>query len=122
MQDPLKRLCEQAAAEQNLQKFLELSREITDLLVHKRRQLERQMANSELRNWAEGLANRANRVAAGHKHDSINRGWLAIEKLYGCANATLPGAVVGISLKDEPFSKLKKSGPMRNSPSVSGLR
>jgi hypothetical protein len=56
----------------------------------------------ELRNIAEGLAKRANRVAVGRKQDSINRGWLAIEKLYGHAKATLPSTVVGLSLKEEP--------------------
>jgi hypothetical protein len=56
----------------------------------------------ELRNLAEGLAKRASRVTAGRKHDSINRGWLAIEKLYGYARATLPPTVVGLSLNEEP--------------------
>jgi hypothetical protein len=41
-------------------------------------------------------------VAVGRKQDSINRGWLAIEKLYGYARATLPGTVVGLSIKGEP--------------------
>ena len=59
------------------------------------------MTITELRNIAEGLAKRANRVAVGRKQDSINRGWLAIEKLYGYAKATLPPTVVGLSLKEE---------------------
>lgn len=58
------------------------------------------MTITELRNIAEGLAKRANRVAAG-KQDSINRGWLAIERLYGDAKATLPGTA-DLSLKGEP--------------------
>jgi hypothetical protein len=56
----------------------------------------------ELRNIAEGLSKRAKRVAAGRKRDSINRGWLAIEKLYGYAKSTLPPTVVGLSLNEEP--------------------
>jgi hypothetical protein len=60
------------------------------------------MTITELRNIAEGLAKRASRVTAGRKQDSINRGWLAIEKLYEYARATLPPTVVGLSLKDEP--------------------
>ena len=60
------------------------------------------MTVTELRNIAEGLAKRASRVAAGRKRDSINRGWLAIERLYGYAKATLPRTVVGLSLKGEP--------------------
>jgi hypothetical protein len=60
------------------------------------------MTITELRNIANGLANRASRVAAGRKQDSINRGWLAIERLYGYAKATLPRTVVGLSLKGEP--------------------
>ena len=58
------------------------------------------MTITELRNIGEGLAKRANRVAAG-KQDSIDRGWLAIERLYGDAKATLPGTA-GLSLKGEP--------------------
>ena len=60
------------------------------------------MTVTELRNIAVGLAKRASRVAAGRKRDSINRGWLAIERLYGYAKATMPKRVVGLSLKDEP--------------------
>ena len=59
------------------------------------------MTITELRNIAEGLAKRASRAAAG-KQDSINRGWLAIERLYGDARATLPGADVNLSLNGEP--------------------
>jgi hypothetical protein len=58
------------------------------------------MTITELRNIAEGLAKRASRAAAG-KQDSINRGWVAIERLYGDAKATLPRTVVGLSLKRE---------------------
>jgi hypothetical protein len=60
------------------------------------------MTITELRNIANGLANRASRVAAGPKQDSINRGWLAIERLYGYAKATLPKTAAGLSLKNEP--------------------
>jgi hypothetical protein len=60
------------------------------------------MTITELRNIANGLANRASRVAAGRKRDSINRGWLAIERLYGYAKATLPKRAVGLSLEGEP--------------------
>jgi hypothetical protein len=60
------------------------------------------MTITELRNIAEGLSKRASRVEAGRKRDSINRGWLAIERLYGDAKATLPGTVVGLSLNGEP--------------------
>jgi hypothetical protein len=60
------------------------------------------MIIAELRNIANGLANRASRVAAGRKQGSINRGGLAIERLYGYANDTLPRTVVGLSLKGEP--------------------
>jgi hypothetical protein len=60
------------------------------------------MTITELRNIAEGLAKRASRVAAARKQDSINRGWLAIETLYGYAKATLPRTEVGLSLKGEP--------------------
>jgi hypothetical protein len=48
------------------------------------------MTITELRNIAEGLSKRASRVAAGRKQDSINRGWLAMERLYGYAKATMP--------------------------------
>jgi len=58
------------------------------------------MTITELRNIAEGLSKRASRVAAGRKQDSINRGWLAIERLYGHARITLPKTV--LSLKGEP--------------------
>jgi hypothetical protein len=60
------------------------------------------MTITELRNIAVGLARRANRVAGGRKQDSINRGWLAIERLYGDARATLPKTVVSLSLKGKP--------------------
>jgi hypothetical protein len=60
------------------------------------------MTITELRNIAQGLTNRAIRVAAGRKQDSINRGWLAIERLYGYAKATLPKTAAGLSLKNEP--------------------
>jgi hypothetical protein len=56
----------------------------------------------ELRDIAEGLAKRANRVAIGGKQDSMNRGWLAIERVYGYANATLPKMAVELSLRGEP--------------------
>jgi hypothetical protein len=59
------------------------------------------MTVTELRNIAEGLAERASRVAAGRKQDSINRGWLAIERVYGYAKATLPKTAVELSLKGE---------------------
>jgi hypothetical protein len=60
------------------------------------------MTTTELRNIAVGLAKRASRVADGRKQDSINRGWLAIERLYGYAKATLPETGAGLSLKNEP--------------------
>lgn len=60
------------------------------------------MTITELRNIAEGLTKRAIRVAVGRKQDSINRGWLAIERVYGYAKATLPEAAVGLSLNGEP--------------------
>jgi hypothetical protein len=60
------------------------------------------MTITELRNIADGLAKRASRVTAGRKIDSISRGWLAIERLYGYAKATLPKTAAGLSLKDEP--------------------
>lgn len=60
------------------------------------------MTITELRDIAEGLAKRANRVAVGRKQDSINRGWLAVERLYGYARTTLPPTVVGLTLKEEP--------------------
>jgi hypothetical protein len=60
------------------------------------------MTITELRNIAVGLAKRASRVAAGRKLDSIGRGWLAIERLYGYAKATLPKTGAGLSLKGEP--------------------
>jgi hypothetical protein len=59
------------------------------------------MTIKELRDIAEGLAKRAKRVAVGRKQDSINRGWLALERLYGYADATLPSTVVGLSLQGE---------------------
>lgn len=59
------------------------------------------MTITELRNIAEGLSNRASR-AAGGKQDSINRGWLAIERLYSDAKATLPKRWIGLSLQGEP--------------------
>lgn len=60
------------------------------------------MTITELRNIAEGLAKRASRVAAGRKQDSINRGWMAIERVYGYAKATLPTTTAELSLKGEP--------------------
>jgi hypothetical protein len=58
------------------------------------------MTITELRNIAEGLAKRASR-AADRKLDSITRGWVAIERLYSDATATLPKGV-GLSLQGEP--------------------
>jgi hypothetical protein len=49
----------------------------------------------------EDLAKRARRAAAG-KHDSINCGWLAIERLYDDATDALPGADVGLSVNRDP--------------------
>jgi hypothetical protein len=60
------------------------------------------MTITELRNIANGLAKRASRVAAGLKNDSINCSWLAIERLYGYAKATLPKTAAGLSLKGKP--------------------
>jgi hypothetical protein len=60
------------------------------------------MTTIELRNIAEGLAKRASRVAVDGKQDSIDRGWLAIERVYGYAKATLPKTAVELSLKNEP--------------------
>jgi hypothetical protein len=54
----------------------------------------------ELRNIAEGLAKRAYRAADG-KQDSLERGWAALEKLYGCARDTQP-ITIGLLLEDEP--------------------
>jgi hypothetical protein len=59
------------------------------------------MTITELRDIANGLADRASRVAAGRKQDSINRGWLVIERVYGYAKATLPNTAVRLSLKGE---------------------
>jgi len=59
------------------------------------------MTINELRDVAEGLAKRARRVAAGRKRDSIHRGWLAVERLYGYAKDTLPSTVIGLSLQGE---------------------
>ncbi len=59
------------------------------------------MTITELRNIAEGLAKRA-RLAAAGKQDSMSRGWLAIERLYGDARATLPGVDARLSLNGEP--------------------
>jgi hypothetical protein len=60
------------------------------------------MTITELRNIALGLGRRAIRVAAGRKLDSIDRGWLAIERLYGYARETLPRTVGRLSLKGQP--------------------
>ena len=62
--------------------------------MEKRPSLKQPMTISELRAFAEGLAKRANRVTSGRKQDSISRGWLAIEKLYCNAAATLPSRVM----------------------------
>ena len=58
------------------------------------------MTITEIRNIAEGLAKRASRAADG-KLDSITRGWVAIERLYSDAKATLPNGA-GLSLQGEP--------------------
>ena len=94
--------------EGNVERQIEFIRQINDLLPSKRRlrsgpsiQL-RHMTITELRNTAEGLAKRANRVVAGRKQDSINRGWLAIERLYGYAKDALPKTAIRLALKDEP--------------------
>jgi hypothetical protein len=47
------------------------------------------MTIAELRDIAEGLASRATRATEG-KQDSLDRGRLALEKLYGYARDTLP--------------------------------
>jgi hypothetical protein len=72
-----------------------------EALLEKRPHLKQLMTVPELRAFAEGLANRANRVTTGRKQDSIGRGWLAIEKLYWNAIATLPSTVVGLTLLKE---------------------
>ena len=57
------------------------------------------MTVAELRDIAEGLASRANRAADG-KQDSLDRGRLALDKLYGYARDTLP-ITVELLLEDE---------------------
>jgi hypothetical protein len=72
-----------------------------EAVMEKRPYLKQPMTVSELRAFAEGLAKRANRVTSGRKQDSISRGWLAIEKLYCNAAATLPSTVIGLTLIKE---------------------
>jgi hypothetical protein len=69
--------------------------------MEKRHHLKQLMTVLELRAFAEALAKRANCVTSGRKQDSISRGWLAIEKLYCNAAATLPPTVVGLTLLKE---------------------
>jgi hypothetical protein len=65
------------------------------------------MTIAELRDIAEGLAKRATRAIDG-KQDSVHRGWIAVEKLQGCAMVTLPLRVWTLDGESETWANIAR--------------